>query len=388
MRQLNKLSASFVKNAPAGKHPDGGGLYFVKMPSGSGQWVYRYSIGGKRHEMGLGGYPTITLARARVERGKWAEIRAGGEDPLKARDKQTRDSRRGTQTFAQVAEQTFEARKAQLRGAGKAGQWMSPLILHVMPKLGNIPIDGITQTDIVSAIRPIWHSKAATAKKAIDRTGIVLKYGAALGLSVDLNATAAAKALMGEQNHKSKNIPALYWRDVPEFYSSLSDGSPTQLALRLLILTGARSKGVRFCHVDQIDGDVWTIPEGLVKGREGKTEPFRVPLSAEAHSVISEAADQSRDGFLFPSPRRGVISDMAMSALMRRRAIPERPHGFRSSLRTWMSEATEASFEIKETVMGHAVGSKVIRAYDRTDHLERRALLMERWANHCTNKRS
>ncbi len=98
-RQLNKLSSAFVQNAPAGKHPDGGGLYFVKTKSSSGQWVYRYSIAGKRREMGLGGYPAMTLANARHERNRWAETRALGIDPIRNRDKKRREAARGSQTF-------------------------------------------------------------------------------------------------------------------------------------------------------------------------------------------------------------------------------------------------------------------------------------------------
>ncbi|MCK0101191.1 site-specific integrase [Pseudohalocynthiibacter sp. F2068] len=386
MRQLNKLSPAFVKSAPAGKHPDGGGLYFVKGVGGSAQWIYRYSIGGKRHEMGLGGYPSISVASARRERSKWADVRAAGKDPIRVRDAQQREALRGRHTLSEVTAQTFEARKAGLRDGGKAGRWLSPLEVHVLPVLGSMPIDEISQQDIVRALRPIWNTKPVTADKAINRLGLVLKYGAALGLPVDLNAKEAAKALMGEQNHKAENIPALDWRELPEFYSSLNEGTPTHLALRLLILTGLRSKPVRFCHIDQINGDTWTVPEGLIKGREGKTQAFRVPLSGEALRVIAVAKEQMRNGLLFPGKRKSVISDMSMSTLMKRRNMKARPHGFRSSLRTWMAEATETPFDVSETMLGHAVGSKVVRSYNRTDYLEQRRALLERWANHCTGK--
>jgi integrase len=146
---------------------------------------------------------------------------------------------------------------------------------------------------------------------------------------------------------------------VPAFYATLCDGTVTHLALRLLILTGVRSGPLRFIREDQIDGDVWTIPGEAMKGRKGATADFRVPLSTEALAVIEEARRQARDGYLFPSIRKGVISDMTMAMLMQRTGMEARPHGFRSSLRDWIAEATETPHEVAETALGHMVGGAV-----------------------------
>jgi len=125
---------------------------------------------------------------------------------------------------------------------------------------------------------------------------------------------------------------------------------------------------------------VWTIPAEAMKGRVGATSDFRVPLSGEALAVIEQAPPRSRDGFLFPGVKRGPISDMTMSGLMARRGMTERPHGFRASFRDWVAEATTTPHDVAETAMGHKVGSAVERAYRRTDCLEQRRALMERWA--------
>ena len=88
-----------------------------------------------------------------------------------------------------------------------------------------------------------------------------------------------------------------------------------------------------------------------------------------------------RDGFLFPSVRKGVISDATMSRMMERRGMPERPHGFRSSFRDWCAEATGTPREVAEAALAHTHGSKTERAYRRTDFLDERRRLMERWAD-------
>ena len=225
-----------------------------------------------------------------------------------------------------------------------------------------------------------------TARKALNRIGIVLRYAAAMGIEVDLQATEKAKALLGRSRHKPQNIPAMSWQDVPAFYQTLAEPTITHLALRLLILTGVRSAPLRHIHVDQIEGDVWTIPGEMMKGRKDQTEDFRVPLSLEARSVIEKAKLFERNGNLFPSVRKGVISDGTMSNLMKSRGMTERPHGFRSSLRTWLDEAMEARYEVAEKILAHTVGSSVERAYRRSDFLEQRRPLAEKWADHVTGQ--
>jgi integrase len=242
----------------------------------------------------------------------------------------------------------------------------------------------IDQKDIRDTLAPIWHKKAETAQKALSRLNICLRHAAALGLEVDLQATEKARALLGKQRHKAENIPALPWKDVPAFYRSLNDGTVTHLALRLLILTGVRSGPLRHIHEDQIDGDVWTIPGEAMKGRLDATPAFRVPLSSEALAVIEQARGHARDGYLFPSVRKGVISDMTMAMLMKRAKLDARPHGFRSSLRDWIAETTDTPHEIAETVLGHIVGGSVERAYRRTDYLEQRQKVMSCWAEFLT----
>ncbi len=383
---LNKLTAVGVKVAEAGKYSDGGGLWLVKRASGAGQWVLRVTVHGRRREMGLGSVSDVPLREARTTAAKWRNLAAQEVDPIKERQRERRVSARNLHVLNDIAADAFESRKAELKGDGLAGRWWSPLKLHILPRLGRVPVAEIDQTDIRDTLAPIWHSKADTAKKALNRLAICLKHGAALGLDVDLQATEKAKALLGKQRHTVVHVPSVPWRDVPAFYASLDDGSITHLALRLLILTGVRSGPLRFLRLDQIDGDVWTIPGDGMKGRRDATPDFRVPLSPEAQAIIEQAKRLARDGYLFPSIRKGVISDATMSRLMERRQMVERPHGFRSSLRDWLAEATDTAHEVAETCLGHVVGGTVERAYRRTDYLDQRRVAMARWGKHVAGQ--
>jgi integrase len=378
MPAMNRLSARAVTTLGPGKHADGAGLWLYKRENGA-QWVLRYNIHGRRREMGLGSASLVSLKEARQFAEQWRAVVRAGKDPIKEREREKREAARNIHLLKDVAEDAFEARKAELKGDGKAGRWFTPLQLHVLPKLGKVPVADLDQKDIRDTLAPIWHAKAETARKALNRLGIVMRHAAALGLEVDLQATEKAKALLGKSRHKAENIPAMPWKDVPAFYQSLSDGTVTHLALRLLILTGVRSGPLRHIHEDQIDGDVWTIPGEAMKGKRDATSDFRVPLSTEALAVIEQARRHARGGFLFPSQRRGVISDMTMGMFMQRAKLDYRPHGFRSSLRDWIEEQTETSYEVAETILGHTVGGAVERAYRRTDYLEQRRKVIEAW---------
>lgn len=386
MRATNRLSAKGAASLGPGKYADGAGLWLVKTEAARGKWVLRVTVHGRRREMGLGAFPAVPLAEARTHaEAARAKVRAG-LDPIKERQRERREAARNLHLLKDIAHDAFEARKAELKGDGKAGRWFSPLALHVLPKLGEVPIADIDQADIRDCLAPIWHEKAETARKAINRLALCMKHAAALGLQVDLQATDKARALLGKPRHKARNIPAMPWQDVPAFYDSLNDGTVTHLALRLLILTGVRSAPLRLLHESQIDGDVWTIPAEAMKGRKDATADFRVPLPAEALAVIEAAKPHARDGLLFPGVRKGVISDATMARLMERRGMEARPHGFRSSLRDWLAEATDAPHEVAETVLGHVTGGAVVNAYRRTDFLDQRRALLARWADHVTGK--
>lgn len=370
---------------PAGRHADGGGLYLNVTGAGGRSWVYRYTLGIKRREMGLGGYPDLGLAEARKARDEWAAVLRSGRDPLTVREEKRNRAAAPGNTLAEMTQAAFEARRPSLRDGGDAGRWLSPLRVHVLPRLGKRDVESLTQSDIADTLRPIWRDKPDTARKALSRLGLVMRHAAARGFAVDLNAPALSREIMGDQDHTAQHIESIAYADLPAFYATLTEATPVQLALRLLILTACRSRPVRFAHISQFDLDaaVWTIPaegEGSrMKGRKGKTQPFRVPLSAEALEVVGEAMAQARGGYLFPGPRAAVLSDMALSAFMRRAKLDARPHGFRSSFRNWAAE-TGVPEHLAEMCLAHVIGNAASRAYRRTDEIEARARIMQAWA--------
>lgn len=382
----NKLTAKAVKAATGGMHGDGGGLWLRKSEAGNGQWIYRFRLHGKARQMGLGSLSKVSLARARELRDEYQAMVINAIDPVLERKRARKASQAELVTLMDVALDAFKSRQADLRGDGQAGRWFSPLKLHVLHKLGSRPIIQIDQNEIRDTLSPIWHEKADTARKALNRLSIVFKHGAALGLDVDIQATDKAKALLGKQSHMVKNIPAMPWREVPVFYASLTNIVPVYLALRLLILNpGPRSKPVRFLALDQIDDDIWTIPGELMKGAKNKVDDWRTPLTQDSVAIIEDAKPFERNGHLFPNASgKGVISDASMSRLMERKGLEYRPHGFRASFRTWAAETNQRQ-DIAELCLAHKIHGRVEATYLRTDWLDDRRELAEAWSRHVTS---
>jgi integrase len=385
-RAINRLTVKSIPALSAGQHPDGGGLFLRKSNHGATRWVLRVSLAGKPKQIGLGSYPDVSLAEARQERDKWKSVAKSGKDPVLFRKMERAEEQKELEvkltSLEEVSKDAYETRKAELKGEANARRWYGALNNHVIPALGNQPIESINQIHIRDTLRPIWKTKPEAARKAINRMNIVMLHGAALGLDVDLNAIAKAKALLGKQNHTANHHPSMPWHEVPDYYAELPEETPTQVALKLLILNpGPRSKPIRFLHREHLSGNTWTIPGELMKGIKGKTKDWRTPLSEESMRLIELTRDFEVRGNLFPSVTgKTVISDASMSRQMERQEIPYRPHGFRHAFKTWTAE-TRQSFMISELCLAHTFTVNSQANYLLTDYLDERREMMDRWSS-------
>lgn len=113
--------------------------------------------------MGLGASPKVGLAAAWAAAARWRGLARGGVDPVSGRRRAARDAARADSPVATVAAAAFEARKAELKRDGEAGRWRSPLALHVLPKLGRVPVTDLGQVDVRNCLAPIWHARGETA---------------------------------------------------------------------------------------------------------------------------------------------------------------------------------------------------------------------------------
>lgn len=379
--KLRSLTQMKAKNLGPGKHADGQGLWLIKRQKSTGRWMLRVVVNGKRREMGLGRWPDVSISEARERAAEARKQLRDGIDPIEERTRLRRQVDRLTVTDA--IEQCFIARKAELKGDGEAGRWMSPLKVHVIPKIGSKAIEDIDQHLLKDLLSPIWHVKPQAASKALNRVNLTLKHAAALGLDVDLQAPMKTRALLGKQRHTVKHIPAMPYSEVPAFYMYLqAETGITALALQFLILTAARTSEVRLSTCDEFEADVWSLEANRTKnGRQ-----HSIPLSRHAVEVVVSARARASNKYLFASYRGKPLSDAAMSKFMRDRGLKARPHGFRASFRTWLEERTDAPFEVKEAALGHNVDTGVVGAYQRSDRMEKRRELMDAWSKYLQSE--
>ena len=190
-----------------------------------------------------------------------------------------------------------------------------------------------------------------------------------------------ARALLGKQRHVSKHIPSLPYEEAPVFFQWLCTKDLTStLALRFLMLTLARTSEIRLATFVEIEDDIWVIPKERTKtGIE-----HRIPLVPEARAIVAQCIQNGNHTLLFPSPTGKPMSDATMSRFMEREVYRVRPHGFRATFRTWGEEQTDTQFEVKESALGHKVDKGVVGAYQRSDRLDKRRILMGEWIAYLT----
>ena len=387
---MPQLTAAKIRSiTKPGRHGDGAGLYLNVTASGSKSWVQRIVIDGRRRDIGLGGYPAVSLGEARsLAVGNQSAI-AKGLDPV------VEKRRSAIPTFREATRKTHQANLPRWRNQRHALSWLQTLERHAFPILGNMLVDRISRADVLAVLTPIWGGKEETAipetaRRVRQRIRTVMRWAMAHGF-IELNP--AGEAIDGALPPMPKfkaHLRALPYEEVAQALEVV-DASQASLAakscLRFAVLTAARSGEARGAHWDEVDLEraLWTVPAGRMKG----SLEHRVPLSDAASAVLKGAAIlRDGSGLIFPSPmRRGQpLSDMTLTKVLRATGLAERAtvHGFRSSFRDWAAECTSAPHAVMELSLAHRVGSAVEQAYARSDLLDQRRTLMNAWADFVT----
>lgn len=365
------------------------GLGLNVNTGGSRSWVFRARVAGVRRDMGLGGYPDVTLAQAReLARVARAKIRAGVDPIEEARAARSAliAARMSAVSFSKATEQYLEAHEAGWSNPKHRQQWENTLTTYAGPKIGQMLVRDIELPHVLSVLEPIWREKTETASRLRGRMESVLDWASARGYRSGPNPARW-------KGHLDKLLPApgriaktdhhrsLPHEDMPAFFAALrqQDGSGAR-ALEFAILTAARSGEARGATWEEFDltAGKWVIPAGRMKAKK----EHRVALSAQAVALLKAQQELRVSDFVFPSPKEdGMLSDMTLTAVLRRMKVDAVPHGFRSTFRNWTAETTNYPREIAELALAHTVGSEVERAYMRSDLFEKRRALMQDWAD-------
>ena len=363
------------------------GLALQVTKTGARSWILRVKIGTKRRDIGLGGYPDVTLAQARDKARDARDKIAAGIDPVAERQA-LRSALIAQQakamTFEQCALEVIRKKQAESKNKKHAAQWQSSLETYAFPTLGKMAVNDVELVHVLDVLRPHWETKTETMTRVRQRIEAVLSWATVHGhregenparwkghLDTILPAPAKIK--------KVKHHRALPMDDMYRFMSALKEReSIAARCLEFIILTAARSGEARGATWDEIDlqGRVWTIPgERMKAGRE-----HRVPLSDEALKLLQDLPRHVGSDLVFTAPRGGQLTDVVMGELLKRMKVDATVHGFRSTFRDWTAERTSTPHHVAEMALAHTIKNEAEAAYRRGDLLAKRARLMQDWA--------
>ena len=395
-----------------GRYGDGGTLYAVVPPGGgSMSWVQRLTVDGKRRDIGLGGYPTVSLRKARERAFANRQLARDGGDPLALK------RRPAVPTFKEAAARTYEANETRWLRCKTAANWAASMATYAYPVFGDRPVDRVGRQDVLGVLEPIWSLKHALAVKLRGRIRATLSWAQAhdyvehnvAGECID-GALPPLPIVKGHHRY-------LPYREVGAALDAIEAsgaGLSARACLRFVILTACRSGEARGATWDEIDLDKreWRIPAARMgkrrmrkrKGKNEVPEDYRVPLSDAAVDVLKSVMHLSCDpavdvledgeppprpsGLVFPSPRNPgkPMTDMAPTNVLRRCGLWDRAtvHGFRTTFRTWVQERSKALHAVAEAALDHQVGSSVERSYARSKLFKKRRKLLKEWARFAT----
>lgn len=351
-----------------------------------------YVVAGKRTELGLGSVSSLPLATARRLASEMREALAVGNDPKRvlapAAEPLTEQPK--VVTFGEFAERYISGVEDGWKSEVHRKQWRSSLRDHASA-LNNVPITAVDTGAVLAVLRPIWLTKAETAKRVRGRIEKTLDAAKAHELRVGdtINPAAwrghLALLLPSQKQVERGHHAALPYRDAPAFFAKLNARTANAArCLEFTILTAARSGealGATWGEMDP-DAETWTIPAARMKAAEEHV----VPLSSHAIDVLRSVMPSD---FNIHDPVFAVNgasrSNMAMAMLLRRMGYGHvTTHGFRSTFRDWAGDETAFAREIIEQALAHTIQNKAERAYRRGTAIERRRELMSAWANYIT----
>lgn len=392
-KKAKELSALAVKHlSQPGLHFVGGvaGLALQVLPTGGRSWVLRVMVGGKRRDMGLGGYPEVKLAEAREAAEVARKQIRNNVDPINARaiEKAAIRADAGkSMTFQASALAFIAANEGSWRNAKHRQQWGNSLEAYAYPIIGKMNLRDIGLPHILKILEPIWETKTETATRLRGRVEQVLDWGTVRGYREGLNPArwrGHLDKLLAKPKKlaKVKHHAALPWGEIGGFMVRLrnAEGMGAR-ALEFAILTASRSGEVRGATWDEMDlkAAEWNIPGERMKA----AKPHRVPLSDAAVAMLKAVPRMAGTNFVFPAPRGGQLSDMTLTAVLRRMKLDFVPHGFRSTFREWAGESSGHPREVIEHALAHQLADKAEAAYQRGSLLPKRVKLMQDWANFC-----
>ena len=398
MRTINRLTVSaikgFVSNPPEKNRyfADGGGLNIQVTPTGAASWILVYQLNKRRRELGLGRWPDVSLAEARVRAGDARKQRSAGVDPLGHKQQvmhtaRTKELKR--LTFSEAVAKVIE-KGSKTWSENTQKSWSHGMKLYIPASFGKLDVAAIETAHVLEVLEPLWLELSSTSKQLRSRIETILDW-AVTNESREPGPNPARykghlEHLLPKVQKKTEHHAAIDWREMPEFVTKLrkldGEGGDVPRCLEFIVLTGVRleeATGATWREVD-LGTAVWTIPGARMKMKED----HQVPLSSAALRLLGALPGDHKPGErLFNTVRNKEVSGKVLRDLLPELGYPvgtATVHGARTSLRTWATEFAKVQERVAEALLSHDTRKGVQKAYERTRFFEDRVPVMEQWA--------
>ena len=399
------LTAKEVKNAKAGRHSDGKGLYLLVKPSGAASWVLRVQHQGERRDFGLGSLALesiggdipihkrklLTLSEARDKAREGRALAKAGLNP--SAEWRRQDAAPAVPTFRAVAEEAHKHRKGGWKNTKHRAEWLASLDRYAFPVIGNMPVNDVDAAAIQKILLPFWLTKPETARRVKQRIGAVLDYGHAHHWrEFEAPMRAVNQLMRAIKQPKEGHFSAVAYKDLPAVMQTLREGEQSigRWALQFQILTAARPGEVRHVQWRDIDLEAaeWRVPPEKAKADKLHIVPL-VPAAVDILKELRGLFAAKADDYVFPGFKSKPISDATMNKVLRVAGYEGfTVHGFRSTFRDWAADNGFADSWC-EAALAHLNPNKTEAAYRRTTFFEqRRDKLMPAWASFALGDRS
>jgi len=372
---MRAITARRAATVGTGRHRIAGtpGLFVLVHKSGARSWVYRGWNGSREITRGLGSLLDVPLTAARNAAVK---LRAGLIDGAELPKRTARTvTAAAVHTWQDAFDHFMSTREIK---ESTADSYRSTWRVSIAPALGSRDVARTSRQDVISLIVSLSGSAPKKARKVLAMAGDVdVSLGWADTNPADYRAIAAALPAIARNGEKSEGRPAMPHGEIAAFLANLPDGAAAD-ALRVLVLTGARLRDVLAAEWSEIDGDVLTVAGA--RHKSGAEHP--IPLTPAVAAILERQRGRS-ERYVLPSTRKATapISGPTVRKLVD--GTGASLHGFRASLKTWSAE-TGQDREATESVLAHVTGTTVERTYQRSDLIERRRALLDKWAAYVT----
>lgn len=381
-----QIAALKPRSAPY-RVADGNSLFIQVSPSGGLLWRFRYRYLGKAKTLALGVYPKVRGPEARQKAGTARQLLEDGTDPGAARREAKETQARGAgNTFAKVTEEWKRHVWPDLSDATR-DKTQAILDQHVLPALGDKPMNSITTSDVLATIKKLTgRGVLDIAKRALSLIKRVFSY-AVIHQLADTNPAAAFEAAdliprRATKHHDAITDPKTFGAFI-RAADAYTGGPVARAALQLSVLLYQRPIEMRTMEWSELDLDraLWNIPASKMKMRL----PHAVPLSEPAMAILAEMQRLTGEGrYVFPSQRSAerCISENTVNAVIASIGFGDlqTAHGLRASARTMIAEQLNFPPEVVEASLAHLPAGALGATYARVKYLEQRKEMAEAWA--------